>query len=448
MAQPIKTSQPDDIGQPNDVSKSNDVTKSNDATAAAIHWRIIGHSSRGASHVQSGLPNQDAIGFWLPDSGEGPPAILAIADGHGSAQHFRSADGARLAVEAATALLVQFSTLHGRSRSFAELQIAAAELPQQIVQNWAAKVIVHLAANPFRDHEYERLGEKEPEARAEVSQNPLVAYGATLLTVLIADSYALCMQIGDGDILFVDDAGATARPVPPDPRLIANQTTSLCQPQAPRDFRLHIESPLARAPALVLVSTDGYANSFRSDADFLQIGADFLAMAREGGLAGVAQALPGILREASEKGSGDDVTFGIIRRLEGVESLDGEEEDMGEYVPKAEMESLRTRLDARLQNIERRLALQWWLLMLALVVAVAALAVGYAIYRSKASTGNTGATVVSPSGDTNGNPAGNSANGQAAANPSGSTPGEGKPEPKKTNPPPAHDAKSPAPKTQ
>jgi hypothetical protein len=357
------------------------MSKSNSAPAAAIRWRIIGHSSRGASHVQSGLPNQDAIGFWLPDGGDGPPAILAIADGHGSAQHFRSADGARLAVEAATSLLMQFTKLHGRSRSLAELRIAAGELPQQLVANWAAKVSTHLAANPFRDEEYERLGEKEPEARAEVSQNPLIAYGATLLSVLITESYALCMQIGDGDILFVDDAGLTTRPVPPDPRLIANQTTSLCQPQAPRDFRLHIEAPfdsmVTNAPALVLISTDGYANSFRSDADFLQIGADFLAMARTRGLTGVAEALPGILREASEKGSGDDVTFGIMRRME---SSDAEEEDMGEYVPKAEWESLRTRLEARLQMIDRRLTIQWWLLMLALVLAVAALAVTFAFH--------------------------------------------------------------------
>jgi hypothetical protein len=234
-------------------------------------------------------------------------------------------------------------------------------------------VTAHLALNPFRDEEYDRLGEKEAEARAEISQNPLIAYGATLLAVLITASYALYMQIGDGDVLFVEDGGATSRPIPPDPRLIANQTTSLCQLEAARDFRLHIESPLVRAPALVLVSTDGYANSFASDADFLQIGADFLAMARAHGLSGVSDRLPGILREASEKGSGDDVTFGIMRREDG-----DEEDDVGEKERKAEMESLRTRLDARLQAIERRISVQMWLLIFALVLAVAALAVGLA----------------------------------------------------------------------
>src|SRR5580658_538741 len=118
---------------------------------AAMRWRIIGHSSRGASHVLSGLPNQDAIGFWLPESGAGPPAILAIADGHGSAQHFRSADGARFAVETADALLLAFSQQHGADRGLPELQAAASELPPQVLETWKAKIAAHLAARPFRD---------------------------------------------------------------------------------------------------------------------------------------------------------------------------------------------------------------------------------------------------------------------------------------------------------
>src|ERR1700687_3873921 len=97
------------------------------AQPAKIHWRIIGSSSRGASHVKSGLPNQDAISFWLPESGLGPPAILAIADGHGSPHHFRSATGPELAVEAATALLLAFAKLHTGQHGLAELQADAAE---------------------------------------------------------------------------------------------------------------------------------------------------------------------------------------------------------------------------------------------------------------------------------------------------------------------------------
>jgi serine/threonine protein phosphatase PrpC len=332
-------------------------------------WRIIGSSSRGASHLKSGLPNQDAISFWLPESGVGPPAILAIADGHGSPQHFRSATGSELAVEAATALLLAFAKLHTGQHSLAELETDAAELPKHVVENWHAKVAAHLALNPFRDEEFSRIGEAlEAAAEAEIAGNPTVAYGATLLVVLMTNSYAVCLQIGDGDILFVDDAGKTTRPVPADARLMANQTTSLCQVEAWKNFRLHVESPVANPPALVLISTDGYANSFASDQDFLQIGSDFLDLARDEGLDRLKEDLPSILKEASEKGSGDDVTFGIMRRG------DGEEEAMADYVPRKEYEIARSRIVARIQEMDRRVTLIWWMLVPMLALAVASLA--------------------------------------------------------------------------
>ena len=58
-------------------------------------WEAFGRSVRGASHVRSGAPNQDAF-HWEGSSGRtGPRVILAIADGHGSKKSFRSEQGAR-----------------------------------------------------------------------------------------------------------------------------------------------------------------------------------------------------------------------------------------------------------------------------------------------------------------------------------------------------------------
>lgn len=354
-----------------------------ETAARKIQWQVIGESCRGASHVKGNLPNQDALSFWLPESGFGPPAILAIADGHGSPQHFRSASGAKLAVQAATSLLLAFAKMHGSQSDANSLRAEVAELPQRVVENWTASVSAHLAANPFREEEFSRLQDpQDADARAEVTNNPLVAYGATLLCVLVTEYYAVFLQIGDGDILWVDDTGKTVRPVPADARLIANQTTSLCQSEAWKDFRWHVEAPLHHPPALILVSTDGYANSFRSDEDFLLIGSDFLKIARTGGLQKVSAQLPGILHEASEKGSGDDVTFGIMCRLDaiaaGAEGLaaGSEEEAMAGYVSKADFDSLKSRLDDHLRAAEHRLSLVQWLLGLALVISVVSLALG------------------------------------------------------------------------
>jgi hypothetical protein len=65
---------------------------------------------------------------------------------------------------------------------------------------------------------------------------------------------------------------------------------------------------------LILASTDGYANSFKTDADFLQIGQDYLDLLRRGGIARVAHELPAFLEEASKLGSGDDITLCLAVR--------------------------------------------------------------------------------------------------------------------------------------
>ena len=69
-------------------------------TRMDYRWGILGHSQLGASHSRQGLPNQDAIRFFILPDGS-PPAILAVADGHGSAKSFRSDVGAALAVSTA-----------------------------------------------------------------------------------------------------------------------------------------------------------------------------------------------------------------------------------------------------------------------------------------------------------------------------------------------------------
>jgi hypothetical protein len=122
----------------------------------------------------------------------------------------------------------------------------------------------------------------------------------------------LYLQLGDGEILSVTAQGTTTRPLPPDDRLIANQTTSLCQPEAWRDFRSAWVTNGA-LPSLVLLSTDGYANSFRSDEDFLKIGQDYLEILREQGISSLAEELPAILTEATQQGSGDDITLAILQ---------------------------------------------------------------------------------------------------------------------------------------
>ena len=142
----------------------------------------------------------------------------------------------------------------------------------------------------------------------------LVQYGSTLLTVLAGPEVLLFLQLGDGDILVVADDGTVTRPMPEDSRLMANETTSLCTVDAWREIRVALYPLVEGAPALILLATDGYANSFVSEQDFLRVGPDYLQAIREEGLAAVGSHLDEWLAEASTQGSGDDITLGIVSR--------------------------------------------------------------------------------------------------------------------------------------
>jgi len=120
-------------------------------------------------------------------------------------------------------------------------------------------------------------------------------------------------QIGDGDILAVAADGTVCRPLPPDDTPVGNETASLSDLDPAASLRVVSVSAEA-VPPLVVLSTDGYANSFRSDRDFLQVGSDLLKMIREEGFEPIADALPEWLTEASAIGSGDDITLGLLYR--------------------------------------------------------------------------------------------------------------------------------------
>ena len=276
-----------------------------------IRWQVIGASVTGAAHRRVGAERQDAIAFWPPRGRAGRTAVLTVSDGHGSPRHFRSAVGAKLAVEVALTVLLAYV------RDAAAPPQDVAHLPERLVQAWRDAVASHAAAHPFTASEWRVLQDlTSPDARDEIERSPAIAYGATLLAVAVRDASLVYLQLGDGDILSVDHAGETTRVLPGDPRLVANQTTSLCQPDAAECFRVRLAEDEGALPSLVLVATDGYANAFRSDDDFRLIGRDYFTLLREHGLERTAARLDRFLTDASANGSGDDITLGLMTHSE------------------------------------------------------------------------------------------------------------------------------------
>lgn len=279
-------------------------------------WQVVGHSVRGASHERSGAPNQDAI-YWLPQSGVGSRLILTIADGHGGAKHFRSAVGARLAVETAAQVSYDFlARAQAEAGSLSTIKRAAEEwLPKALVRNWLEAVEHHIRSHPLLEAEHDLLHAiDDAHASSDVRSSLPMAYGATLLITVVAGSFILYMQLGDGEILTVSSEGAVSRPLPKDERLFANETTSLCAPDAWRDFRICFQAISQTPPAIILLSTDGYSNSFRDESGFLKVGSDILEIIRADGLSKVKENIEAWLLDSTHAGSGDDITLGIICR--------------------------------------------------------------------------------------------------------------------------------------
>jgi serine/threonine protein phosphatase PrpC len=259
-------------------------------------WQVAGQSVRGAVHERNGLPNQDAI-RWLAAAGHGSSIVLAVADGHGSARYSRSHTGARLAVESSTELVQEFLNSQIEAGNLSLIKDATEEwLPRAIVRKWVELVLEDLNSDPIGD---------EPE-------QSVVAYGTTLLVAAVTEQFALYLQIGDGEILTVSESGEVTRPLTKDDRLFGNETTSLCAPEAWRDFRVSFQSFNQSPPALILLTTDGYPNSFRHESGFFKVGSDILNMIRENGLAFINENLSGWLSDSTRAGSGDDVTLGIL----------------------------------------------------------------------------------------------------------------------------------------
>ena len=282
-----------------------------------ILWRVFGATVRGASHIRTGMPNQDAI-QWTGDGGSGTAMALAVSDGHGSAKCFRSDTGAKFAVKVAINVLLNFHQRPGDPVRYSERKRLAEEnLPKEMVRSWRKEVDDHWNTHGFSEEELNSLLEKDgPKAREAVESNKFLAYGATLLCVLVTQQYALYVQLGDGDILEVSEDQQVQYALPTDERLFANETTSLCGHDAWSNFRIGFQVFSGSPPSLILLSTDGYSNSFQDTTGFLKVGSDLLDIIRTSGIQHVKDNLEDWLREASEDGSGDDVTLGMLYREE------------------------------------------------------------------------------------------------------------------------------------
>ena len=267
-------------------------------------WRVFTAVVRGAAHEIAGRPLQDAAGFATSQPGDARWLALAVADGHGGHPHFRSARGSELAIEAAMELAAAFAPLFATAPAAAPVYLTAREnLVPGLIGRWQEAVADDLADNPLTSDEQLMLAADEP----------IIAYGSTLLMAVLAVPWLVLCQIGDGDMVLVSADGVATVPVPHDPRLDGHSTTSLCQFDAADSFRISVLN-LADSPvAALLLATDGFGNAQTADPWYQLVGGDLARLAAERGAAWVGAQLPAwAARCASAEGSGDDTALALL----------------------------------------------------------------------------------------------------------------------------------------
>lgn len=277
-------------------------------------WEVITGSVTGADHHDKGLPNQDAASWrhgQLPNH-----LVVAVADGHGAPKCFRSQIGARLATQVGIEAGLKFlSSLASHPDYKFTRKAAQKALPNALAFKWRKMVEEHHQQHPFQPNEKMRLcRQRGLKDFREISDWPALAYGSTLLLLLLAHKLRIMIQLGDGDILEVWDKGKVKRVFDPKPGAIGGATDSLCAVDAATKFRVVVR--FDEHPDLIMLSTDGYSNSYGADESFFQVARDYMGIIRQEGPRYVKENLKTWLQEDSEKGSGDDTTVAVVYRSE------------------------------------------------------------------------------------------------------------------------------------
>ena len=262
---------------------------------------VFGRSVQGASHIRSETECQDSCKKVILDDGT---IILAVADGHGSKSCPFSKTGSRIAVN------VFCDTLKSLYEGYAE---SPDQLPTFLNREGDTQVSKAIDAEWKRRVVDRHRKNKREIGTLENGEDDLVSvykqYGSTLLGLMITKSFVFGFQLGDGDICYVNDSGLEMVIEPE--KILGVETHSLSRENSWEKAitvvrRISVADSL---PAMFSLSTDGYANSYKSEEEFHATILDYLGMLKEHGAKAVYDNLASWLSETSEMGCGDDITM-------------------------------------------------------------------------------------------------------------------------------------------
>jgi len=261
-------------------------------------------SVQGANH-KSKTPPVDCQDKSLVCHLEDGTIVVAVADGHGSNKCRFSKIGAELAVKTFCEVIdVTFAKYKKDSDGDREKFI---KLLRQIDDGRLIKT-VHTIWKKRIQKSFDEIKGNYDDLKDTVDVDPEL-YGTTLMGLVVSIDFVYAVQVGDGDIAYVDDGGFR-HVIEPD-KFLGTETYSLCSDKPWENSISYFQRAcfLEKIPCLFIVTTDGFSNSFIDDEQYHVACQDYFRTICDYGDDEVQNNLESWLNQTSESGCGDDITF-------------------------------------------------------------------------------------------------------------------------------------------
>lgn len=262
---------------------------------------VFGESVQGASHKRVEMECQDSYNKVEFDDGT---VILAVADGHGSKSCPYSKTGSKVAVNVFCKVMTDFYTNYADNLDMLMTYLnreGDTKVAGAVDAEWKKRII---AAHLKHKRDIPKTDDDERD-NAEIYKQ----YGTTLVGLMITPTFLFGFQIGDGDMTYVTDDDVEQ--VLASDKILGTETHSLSKIDAWKKAITVVrrKDNSEKLPALYMLTTDGFANSYKNEDEFRKTCTDYFSMTKEYGTETIAANLKGWLTETSEQGCGDDITL-------------------------------------------------------------------------------------------------------------------------------------------
>ncbi len=235
-----------------------------------MKFRKFAATSHGTKYLAKGWNCQDSSGALDFENVQ----IIAVADGHGGSDYFRSEYGSKIAIQT---LLEQVKIFCKDLKTFERFSDNGIKnFKYDLVQSWRKAVKKdwqeRLSGGVLGEGEIRYKSVSDKYKARYTSDNPQIvenylykAYGTTLICAISIGAQILILQIGDGSCVVLLKNGELISPVPNDPENFLNVTTSICDNKAELKIRhavLNCEDFSVNSPVAVFLSTDGLDDCF------------------------------------------------------------------------------------------------------------------------------------------------------------------------------------------